>query len=160
MERLKKLHTKYADQGLEVIGVTLAYGHGYDPDKDEVDVNGDRAPADERADLGLFAKKYEIVYRLAVIDRATTEEYGVASLPHTVLLDNLSCGLPMSALDTLRCLTTSSPDAAWARDLAWVSHTVSWVCRMKPATTSQASLMMQREPSLPNRRSSCKAHWM
>jgi peroxiredoxin len=87
MERLKKLHAKYADQGLEVMGVTLAYGHRYDPEKDEVDVNGDRAPADERADLGLFAKKHEIAYRLAVIGRATTDEFGVTSLPHTVVLD-------------------------------------------------------------------------
>lgn len=87
MERLKKLHAKYADQGLEVIGVTLAFGHGYDPEKDEVDMNGDRAPADERADLAVFAEKHEIAYRLAVIERATTEEFAVSSLPHSVLLD-------------------------------------------------------------------------
>lgn len=33
-------------------------------------------------------------------------------------LADLRCELPMSALDTLSCLTTSSPEAAWVRDLA------------------------------------------
>ena len=78
---------EFAGKGLEVIGVTLAYGHRFDPETDLVTLNADRSPADERADVAAYAKKHGIGYRLGVIPRATTDEYGVGSLPHTVLID-------------------------------------------------------------------------
>lgn len=87
VSRIRSLHNKYAERGLVALGVTLAYGHRYDPATDTVDVSGNRTPADERADLLLFAEKREIPYRLAVVDRAVFEKFAVQTLPHTVLID-------------------------------------------------------------------------
>ncbi len=83
MEMLKELQ----QDGVEIIGVTLAYKHKYDAETDKVTAADDLKPEDEVAGLAAFAKKHEIPWLLAVIGQETIDEYGVASLPHTVAID-------------------------------------------------------------------------
>lgn len=87
MARLKELHEKYGKSGLEVVGVTLNYQHKYDPAADKVAVVADLAPDQERAGIAEYAKKHGLGYRLATVDKAVAEQYGVNVLPHTVALD-------------------------------------------------------------------------
>jgi len=87
MEKIKDLHAKYAEKGLETVGVTLAYHHSYDTETDKVTYDEKLPPKDERAGIAAFAKKHEIPWRLGVIDREIVAEYGVSTLPHSVLLD-------------------------------------------------------------------------
>lgn len=85
-ERMELLKGMQQD-GLQIIGVTLAYNHKYDAETDKVSFTNDLSTEDESAGLGEFAKKHEIPWRLAVIGQETVDEYGVATLPHTVAID-------------------------------------------------------------------------
>ena len=83
MELLKEVQ----QEGVEIVGVTLAYKHKYDAKTDKVTVEEQLSAADESAGILAFAKKHEIPWRLALIGQETVEEYGVATLPHTVVID-------------------------------------------------------------------------
>jgi peroxiredoxin len=87
MNRLKDLHAKFGPQGLEIVGLSLLNQHRYDAKADKVMVEKDLKADEERAGIGAYAKKHGINYRLATIDKAVTEQYGVSLLPHTVVLD-------------------------------------------------------------------------
>lgn len=87
MEKIKDLHSKYAEKGLETVGVTLAYHHSYDGETDKVTYDEELPPEDELAGIAAFAEKHEIPWRLGVVDRESVAEYGVSTLPHSVLLD-------------------------------------------------------------------------
>ena len=87
MEWLKQLHAKFADQGLEIIGVTFPYKHRWNAETDQVVFQADLPPQQERANVAAFAERHGIPWRLAVIDETMTAEYGVATLPHSVAID-------------------------------------------------------------------------
>ena len=87
MDFLKQLNAKYAAQGLEVVGVGLTYKYRYDPQSNKAEPVKDLPAAEESKGIAAFAKKNAIGWRLGVIPTAVTEEYGVLSLPHTVVLD-------------------------------------------------------------------------
>ena len=87
MEFLKTVRSKYGDDQLEVIGLTLAYNHKYNPDTDMVK-REDKLPAkEELTGIAAFAKKHKIPWPLGMIGRDVVEEYGVSTLPHTVVIN-------------------------------------------------------------------------
>jgi tetratricopeptide (TPR) repeat protein len=88
IELLKELQGEFGDKGLAIVGVTLAYKHKYDAETDKVTVEEKLSAEDECAGIAEFAKKHEIPWRLGVIGQETVDQYGVATLPHTVVLDN------------------------------------------------------------------------
>jgi tetratricopeptide (TPR) repeat protein len=85
MEKMKTLADKH--KGVEVVAVSLANHHKYDTATDKVTVVEDLKLEDEAAGLAAYAKQHGLPFRLAIIDRATTEQYGVALLPHVVVID-------------------------------------------------------------------------
>ncbi len=87
MQQLQELHQKYSRQGLEIVGLTLAYQHAYDSESDRVTEKAGLSLAEEQAGIAAYAQKHGITYRLAVIDPSVTEEFGVVTIPHTVILD-------------------------------------------------------------------------
>jgi thiol-disulfide isomerase/thioredoxin len=87
MELLQGLSAKYADKGLEIVGCTQIARQAYSADDDKTHYDADLTPEKERAGIAAFTAKHGIKYRLTTIGPAALAEYGVLSLPHTVLLD-------------------------------------------------------------------------
>jgi tetratricopeptide (TPR) repeat protein len=85
LDELKSLAAKH--RGIEVVAVSLANGHKYDPAEDKVTLVDDLKVEEEAAGVAAFAKQHALPFRMAIVDRATTEQYGAASLPHTVVID-------------------------------------------------------------------------
>ncbi|MGH9903023.1 MAG: TlpA disulfide reductase family protein, partial [Pyrinomonadaceae bacterium] len=76
---LNKLHKKYKDRGLTVIGLTRYYGEAE---------GREMTPQEELAFLRQFKKKFGVGYGFAVADSEINREtYGVAGIPTAVLID-------------------------------------------------------------------------
>jgi len=80
--RLREFQSKYADQGLEVIGVTRFYGRS--------DTEESLSREQEWKSLQSYKAKHKLAYPFAVgkMDDVTNEEqYGVVGLPAVILID-------------------------------------------------------------------------
>jgi thiol-disulfide isomerase/thioredoxin len=99
--QLQKLHAKYAEKGLVIIGVTKYFG----------DVEGHKATrAEELAYLRDFKKKNQLPYGFVIGDSDTnTSNYGAFGIPTVFLIDRqghlraieMGAGNNAEALDTL-----------------------------------------------------------
>jgi tetratricopeptide (TPR) repeat protein len=87
IEVLKKLASEYGDEGLEVVGVAMQTGRRWDPATDQFRFDAGLSAKEEQTGFTAFVRKHDIPYRLAVIDEATSDSYGVSTVPHTVALD-------------------------------------------------------------------------
>ncbi len=89
---LNRWHTKYADKGLRVVGVTRFYDYRWDEANRKavkLDEN-DKVPRDEElAMLAKFAETHKLGYPLAVTPPGSdfARKFGVMGIPQTVLID-------------------------------------------------------------------------
>lgn len=87
---LKELHTKYADQGLVIIGATEHFGYQWDVDKG-IPIRGksEVSSATENETLVQFARKHDLKYRFGVTPSGSKmkESFGVKGIPHVCVLD-------------------------------------------------------------------------
>ena len=87
---LARLHHKYADRGLMVIGVTGYHNYVWD-DKTDGPVQspaGDVPSEREERMLAKFVSRHKLPYRTAVEKgRTLSDAYGVQQIPRTVLID-------------------------------------------------------------------------
>lgn len=86
---LRRWHAKYADQGLVTIGLTQYYGCDWDPVAGRCVYTSGLSHEEERDAMAKFAEQNQLGYHLAFMPESTTlpEKYGVAAIPHVVLLD-------------------------------------------------------------------------
>jgi hypothetical protein len=87
LAEVSELAAKPEAAGVEVLILSLANQHQYDPATDKVSAVQGLKVEDEAAGLGAYAKKHGLPGRVAIVDGATAEQYGVASLPHAVVID-------------------------------------------------------------------------
>jgi thiol-disulfide isomerase/thioredoxin len=86
---LREWHEKYADKGLEIIGLTRYYNYTWDEEADRHTRSKEEvAPEVEREMLGKFAAKYELKHRFGIQNGSElSEHYGVTGIPQAVLID-------------------------------------------------------------------------
>jgi len=87
LDAVNELAAKPEAEGVEILALSLPNQHQYDAAADKVSVVQGLKAEDEAAGLGAYAKKHGLTCRMAIVDRATAEQYGVASLPHVVVID-------------------------------------------------------------------------
>jgi thiol-disulfide isomerase/thioredoxin len=87
MDVLQRLAARHGDKDLVVVGCTQLVRQAYRAEDDQTRHDPALTPAQEQAGLAAFAARHKINYPLLVAGPATYAEYGVLSLPHTVVLD-------------------------------------------------------------------------
>jgi tetratricopeptide (TPR) repeat protein len=87
MDLLQRLAARHGDKDLAVVGCTQLVRQAYRAEDDRMRHDPALTPARERAGLAGFAARHNVKYPLFVVGPATLEEFGVLSLPHTVVLD-------------------------------------------------------------------------
>jgi thiol-disulfide isomerase/thioredoxin len=85
---LRAWHDEFADQGLQIIGITDYHQYGWDEEAGRSKSEPDIEPEAERAAMEHFVKHYELRHPIAfMMDRALKEHYMVSGIPHAVLID-------------------------------------------------------------------------
>jgi len=86
---LREWHEKYADKGLEIIGVTNYYSYTWDDEAGRAKRAPEVSHEDEQAMLVKFAHQYDLHHRFAVMaDNQLSQYYGVTGIPHVVVIDD------------------------------------------------------------------------
>jgi len=86
LDAVKLLLEKHGKSGVEAVSLGLAYQYRYDADKDQATFVKDLKPADEKQSLQGYAKKHGIAHRLGFVPQTVLDEYGVTTLPQTVVV--------------------------------------------------------------------------
>jgi thiol-disulfide isomerase/thioredoxin len=85
---LRQWHDEYADDGLQIVGVTEYYGYDWDDEAGRPVRGAEVDEAAERAAMEKFADHHELPYPIAYLtDRALKEHYLVSGIPHALLID-------------------------------------------------------------------------
>lgn len=95
---LRRLHDEYADQGLQIIGVTRHYGYEWDEDKDgprratrprDKEDQTEPDPEIENDVIERFLAIHELRYPSIVTPKRSDmqSQFGVVGIPHVVLID-------------------------------------------------------------------------
>ena len=85
---LREWHEAYADQGLQIIGISNYYKYGWDEEAGRSKREPELEPEAERAAMEHFVKHHELQHPIAfVADRQLQEHYMVSGIPHAVVID-------------------------------------------------------------------------
>ncbi|MGI9518022.1 MAG: peroxiredoxin family protein [Pirellulaceae bacterium] len=87
---LRRLHDEYADDGLQIAGVTRYYNFTWDEENQRPSRSADAiAPGEENEVIKLFMEKYELPWPSLVIDKDSqvNEDFGVTGIPQVVIID-------------------------------------------------------------------------
>lgn len=85
---LRDWHEKYADRGLQIVGVTRRYEFDFDSSTGRPQHMAGIAPADEDAATVKFLAHHKLKHAVAVMsDNALATALGVAGIPQAVLID-------------------------------------------------------------------------
>ena len=116
---LEKLHEKYADKGLVIIGVTRYYNFDWDEKADKAISSREKvAPEKEQAMLVKFAAQHKLSHRFGIQKGNTLSRYyGVTGIPQAVVIDRE---------ETVRLIRVCSGDAN-AKDISELLNRASMV---------------------------------
>jgi thiol-disulfide isomerase/thioredoxin len=85
---LREWHDEYADQGLQIIGITNYYQYGWDEEAGRATRQSELEPEAERAAMEQFLKHHELPHPIAYVTvRELQEFYMVSGIPHVVIID-------------------------------------------------------------------------
>ena len=88
---LREWHEKYADKGLEIIGLTRYYQYTWDEEAGRAKRAGkdeEVTPEQEHEMLVKFAEQHNLHHRFAIQkDRSISDFYAVSGIPHVVVID-------------------------------------------------------------------------
>ncbi|MBW3598945.1 MAG: redoxin family protein [Planctomycetes bacterium] len=86
---LREWQERYADEGLQIIGLTRYYNYAWDEDAQRATRAEESVTAEEEQEmLRQFAEHHELEHRFAIRqDDSLTDYYQVSGIPHVVLLD-------------------------------------------------------------------------
>jgi thiol-disulfide isomerase/thioredoxin len=85
---LREWHDEFADQGLQIIGVSNYYQYGWDEAAGRASRQADLEPEAERAAMEQFVKHHELRHTIAyVTGRELQDFYVVSGIPHAVVID-------------------------------------------------------------------------
>lgn len=86
---LRRWHEQYAEQGLVIVGLTDYHGYGWDSLAEHSVYRSGLSHDEERAAMVRFAEHHGLGHAIGFLAENSTlpQEYGVAAIPHIVLLD-------------------------------------------------------------------------
>jgi thiol-disulfide isomerase/thioredoxin len=86
---LRRWHEQYAEQGLVIVGLTDYHGYGWDSVAEHSVYRSGLSHDEERAAMVRFAEHHRLGHAIGFLAENSTlpQEYGVAAIPHVVLLD-------------------------------------------------------------------------